>query len=327
MEEEIRGVAQFIRQRIGAGEVAAGSVLVLAPRRQFGYGIRDYLNDAGTPAHSFFHEEAFDGNPKVLTESHAQQAFELLTLLADPEDCVALRCWSGFGINSLSSPAWSRLRTHCSQMGESPRAALGRLAAGALQLPYTGALVARYRLLEGEVQRLQGLRGNDLLDAVLPAGQPWAETLRSMAETIEEPGFDAQALRDTLRSGITQPELPTDVDYVRIMSLHKSKGLTADLVVVVGCIAGLIPFIQTDLPPADQERSLEEQRRLFYVAITRARRTLVLSSSVAIPRDLAHRMRVPIRAGGADYVNTIASRFVSELGRARPRPVLGEALH
>jgi superfamily I DNA/RNA helicase len=298
----------------------------LAPRRQFGYGIRDHLNDAGTPAHSFFHEEALDGNPKVLTESQAQQAFELLTLLADPEDCVALRCWCGFGNNSLSRPAWSRLRAHCSQTGESPRSALERLAAGALQLPYTGALVARYRLLEGEAQRLRGLRGNDLLNAVLPAGQQWAETLRSIAESIEEPDFDTGTLRDALRSGITQPELPTDVDYVRIMSLHKSKGLTADLVVVVGCIAGLIPFIQTDLAPADQERSLEEQRRLFYVAITRARQSLVLSSSVSIPRDLAHRMRVPIRGGGADYVNTIASRFLSELGPARSRPVAGEAL-
>jgi superfamily I DNA/RNA helicase len=37
---------------------------------------------------------------------------------------------------------------------------------------------------------------------------------------------------------ITQPELPTDVECVRVMSLHKSKGLTADFVVVADCIEG-----------------------------------------------------------------------------------------
>jgi hypothetical protein len=91
----------------------------------------------------------------------------------------------------------------------------------------------RYRHLEAEITRLRYLRGGDLVDAVLPANEGWADPLRAIAATIDAEEFDAQALRDTLRAGITQPELPTDVNYVRLMSLDKSKGLTSDLVVVV----------------------------------------------------------------------------------------------
>jgi hypothetical protein len=62
------------------------------------------------------------------------------------------------------------------------------------------------------------------------------------------------------------------------------------------------------------------------VAITRTKETLVLSSTTRIPRELAHRMRVSFRAGGSDYVNTIASRFLAELGPSRPPPAIGEAI-
>lgn len=82
-QKEAEGIARFIHKRVMAGEVEAGRVLVLAPRRQFGYAIRDALKSLGTPAHSFFHEEALDGNPKKLLECQAQEAFSLLTLLLD----------------------------------------------------------------------------------------------------------------------------------------------------------------------------------------------------------------------------------------------------
>lgn len=259
-----------------------------------------------------------------LDESQAQQTFELLTLLAEAEDRVALRCWCGFGSNSLRSPVWARLRAHCEQTGEAPLAALRRQAAGDLDLPHTNSLVERYRLMEAKIALLRDLRGGDLVDAVLPANEGWAEPLRAIAATINAEDFNARALRDALRTGITQPELPTDVDYVRLMSLYKSKGLTADLVVVVGCMEGLIPFIDSDLPQPD--RSLEEQRRLFYVAITRPRQTLVLSSATHLPRDLAYRVRVPVRGRRGAHVTTIASRFLTELGPTRPRAIAGEAI-
>lgn len=326
IEDEAQGVAEIIRRRIQNGDVEAGRVLVLAPRRQLGYAVRDALNALGVFAHSFFHEEALDGNPKRLDESGAQQAFTLLNLLADPEDRVALRCWCGFGSNSLLSGAWARLRQHCEAEGDSPRAALERLASGDLAIPHTRPLVERFRELLARLGELAPIRGQALVDALFPGAQDWTALIRSLASTIEGDEFDAPELRETLRIGITQPELPTDVDYVRVMSLHKSKGLSADLVVVVGCIEGLLPTLPAGTA-VEQAASLEEQRRLFYVAITRARQVLILSSVIQLRRDLAFRMGAQVRQGWHPLqASTIASRFLAELGPSRPAAVVGSTI-
>lgn len=324
MQEEAEGIARFIHGRVKSGELEAGRVLVLAPRRQFGYAIRDALNKMGTPAHSFFHEEALYGDPKDLEGCQAQQAFALLTLLANPDDQVALRCWAGFGSNSLRSGAWSRVRTYCEQSGESPLAVLEKLKCGVLTLPYSGELVNRLNDLGERLSRLRDLRGLELVNALFPDSEEWTEPFRSLGTSIEETDFDAFQLREVLRVGVTQPELPTDVDYVRVMSLHKSKGLTADMVIIVGCIEGLIPFVKSDTPALEQQRLLEEQRRLFYVAITRTKRTLVLSSVTQLPRDLAFRMNARVQSLNRDYVSTLASQFLQQLGPSRPVAMTGE---
>ena len=281
-----QGIAEIIRRRIQSAEVEPGKILVLAPRRQFGYAIRDALNSLGVFAHSFFHEEALDG-------ADAQQAFTLLTLLAEPEDRVALRCWCGFGSTSLRNGAWGCLRAHCESSGETPWAVLERLASGGLTIPYTGALVAQFEELQRRLGELAPVRGQALVDALFPGESDWTNFMRSLASTFEGNEFDAQELRESLRIGITQPELPTEVDYVRVMSLHKSKGLTADLVAVVGCVEGLVPTLKGTL--AEQAASLEEQRRLFYVAVTRTRRALVLSSVTQLPRTLAYQMGAQVQ--------------------------------
>jgi superfamily I DNA/RNA helicase len=322
IEDEAQGIAEIIRRRIRNAEVEPGRVLVLAPRRHLGYAVRDALNALGVYAHSFFHEEALDGDPKRLDESDAQQAFTLLTLLANADDRVALRCWCGLGSSSLRSGAWARLREHCETSGDTPRAALERLASGDLSIPHTAQLVERFRELQRRLAELAPARGEALVDALFPGDQDWTSLIRSLASTIEGDEFDAEELRGILRIGITQPELPTDVDYVRVMSLHKSKGLTADLVIVLGCIEGLVPMVIGDTP-AEQAASLEEQRRLFYVAITRTRRILILSSVTQLRRNLAHRMGAEVRGGNRTQARTIASRFLSDLGPSRPAAVVG----
>ena len=326
MDQEAEGIAQFIKSRIVGGEISPGHVLVLAPRRNFGYAIRDALNRIDAPAHSFFNEEALEGNPKLTEDCQAAEAFTLLVLLTNPEDRVALRCWCGFGSDSLRSGAWARLREHCEATGVLPRTALQAMATGELQLPNCRDLVNRYVALESRLSQLQGSLGPILKDSLFPENVNWSEPIRAIASSLTGDDVGPSQLLEWVRSGITQPEMPTDVDYVRVMSLHKSKGLTADLVVVVGCIEGAIPRRVEDATPAEQQRILEEQRRLFYVAVTRPKKTLVLSSITRIPRELAHKMGIPLNSGKGANGSTIASRFLKELGPSRPQPVHGEAL-
>lgn len=325
MQDEATGVAALIQRRIASGSVVPGQVLVLAPRRQFGYAIRDALNGVGVPAHSFFYEEALDGDPTNATECEAQEAFTLLTILARPNDRVALRCWCGFGSNSLRSGAWAHVREHCESTPAGPREVLEQLAAGSLTLPHTRSIVDRFGQLQQRLGELDGLQGSRLVDAVFPSSAAWAERIRSVAESVQGDG-DATALLDIVQRSVTQPDLPTDVDYVRVMSLHKSKGLTADLVIVTGCIEGLIPTVPHNATPREQGRALEEQRRLFYVAITRSRQTLILSSVARLPRREGHRMGAVLPRGGGTSANTTASRFLAELGPSRPRTVPGDQI-
>jgi DNA helicase-2/ATP-dependent DNA helicase PcrA len=176
-----------------------------------------------------------------------------------------------------------------------------------------------------QLNELQDLRGQELLEAIFPLDEETGAMIHQIASQIDTDDYDASTFREALRVGITQPELPTDVDYVRIMSLQKSKGLTADLVIVTGCIEGLLPFIIGDTR-AEKKRMLEEQRRLFYVAITRVRQILLLSSVSQLPRDLAHRIGAQVRGGSHRHARTISSRFLAELGQSRPSAIRGRAL-
>ncbi|MCL6506480.1 MAG: ATP-dependent helicase [Bryobacteraceae bacterium] len=320
LQQEAEGLARFVKHAVESDLTSPGGVLVLAPRRQIGYAIRDALKVLRIAAHSFFYEEALEGDPKELEASKAQQAFTLLTLLIRPGDRVALRCWCGFGSPSLNSGAWGRLRQNCEKTGSPPGGVLEGLLEKRLRIPQTGALVGRYRELKGRVAQLVGLTGYHLLDSLFPAGEEWAEGLRVLVP--QGNGFSAQDLLEALRTAITQPEMPTNVDYVRVMSLHKAKGLSADLVVIAGCVEGLIPATpDAQMSSEERNRMLEEQRRLFYVAMTRTRRTLVLSSVTRLPRSEAYRMRAHVGRGGA----TVASRFLNELGPSRPMAENGQA--
>jgi hypothetical protein len=198
---------------------------------------------------------------------------------------------------------------------------LEQLVAKEIRVQHTNTVVARFKLLQAREDELSDLSGHDLADALFPEDEGWTEPLRGIVNQKfpANHGFTRGELLEEIRSGVTQMDTPTDVDYVRIMSLHKSKGLTARIVIVMGCVEGMIPRVDYDDPPAEQKQVLEEQRRLFYVALTRTTETLILSSVAKIPMGQALKMGLGVQGGGA-------SQFLSELGPSRPKPITGQAL-
>ena len=135
IDAEAKGLARFIQHRVASG-VQPGRILVLAPSRKFGYAIRDALNSSGVRAHSFFKEQALEGDPKKLPESQTQQAMALLTLVSNPADAVALRCWCGFGSTNLRKTSWDRIRKICDETGRSCSDVLEDIREGQIPLPY-----------------------------------------------------------------------------------------------------------------------------------------------------------------------------------------------
>jgi len=59
------------------------------------------------------------------------------------------------------------------------------------------------------------------------------------------------------------------------MTIHAAKGLEFDVVFVAGCEDGLIPHARS---LEEGDGNVEEERRLFYVAITRARKRLLITA-------------------------------------------------
>jgi DNA helicase-2/ATP-dependent DNA helicase PcrA len=298
--------------------VAAGEVLVLANRRMIGNGIRDRLNEIAQQngrawqAQSFYFEDA-------LSTDAAADGFALLTLLVDPEDRPALRYWLGEHAQDCRLRPYARLGAHCGNSGQSPRAALQDMAAGTLTLPHTASLVARFNILTQRLNALIVLDPAALIDALFPDGNAEVTSVRQVALLTLPNVNTPQELLDELRSAITQPELPgSQGPSVRIMSLHKSKGLTARLVVIAGCVAGIMPSIDDSDPLAEQERQRQEQRRLFYVGITRSTETLVINNSIRMPYAAALQMRMPVLARAGAYAILQASPMLPELGPAAP---------
>jgi DNA helicase II / ATP-dependent DNA helicase PcrA len=66
--------------------------------------------------------------------------------------------------------------------------------------------------------------------------------------------------------------------------------------------------------------SLKEQRRLFYVAITRCTETLVISSVSRMSRKFAWKIGARVAPGSGTSAPTIASQFIDELGPKAPAP-------
>ncbi|NYZ61164.1 DNA helicase II [Luteimonas deserti] len=97
-------------------------------------------------------------------------------------------------------------------------------------------------------------------------------------------------------------------DGVQLMTLHSAKGLEFPLVFLVGLEEGLFPSART----AEESGRLEEERRLAYVGITRARQTLVLTYAEAR------------RLHGQDMFS-VPSRFLREIPPALLREIRPKA--
>ena len=305
---EAAGIVRFIDHLIITRKYRPCDILVLTPRRILAYEIRDMLNDGDVPAYSYYPEEA-------LEDPSAQRALALLVLLNNREDRVALRWWLGHESSSGLSGSYQRLRTYCESSGMSPWCALESIDRGNFTLAGVTHLVRMFQELKRVLDDLGQLSVSELIDSLLPDGDDGLAPLRDIAlascsESIEE-------LFEYVKAHVTHPEVP-EGDFVRIMSLQKSKGLTSKVVIVTSCVEGLIPFVNVNASAQVHDSIVREQRRLFYVAVTRCTDILVLSSFVRIDLGLAMKIGAEVHGTRGRSRRTIASRFIGELGPMAP---------
>lgn len=312
LDDQVKGAVAYVHWLRDTYHISEGDILVLSPSRKIGYAIRDQLREEGIAAQSYFHEEA-------LEEPETQKAFTLLALLADSNDRVALRYWLGLGSETHNRREYQLLRAMCEPTNTEPMIALQQLkqSTGGAKFP---KLLERFDSLQSALQELKNKRGKALLDVLFPSTSEWAQDIRLLAGETLPDEIGAVELHKKLREQIAQPSLPMDVQFVRIMSLHKAKGLTARAVALVGCVNGLIP---RDWKPeksvfSNNRDHEQEQRRVFYVALTRTTEHLLISSFRKAPKSLARKMNMPVGLeDGADFAYH-ASYFLQHLGNDLP---------
>jgi DNA helicase-2/ATP-dependent DNA helicase PcrA len=103
------------------------------------------------------------------------------------------------------------------------------------------------------------------------------ENLRELANLAARydalpPGEGLQAFLESAALASDQDELKEERDAVRLMTVHAAKGLEFPCVFITGLEEGLFPYERQDETAADKE----EERRLMYVALTRAREKVFL---------------------------------------------------
>jgi len=142
----------------------------------------------------------------------------------------------------------------------------------------------------------------DLRDERSEEAEGRVENLMELVSAARE--YETRSPEPSLAGFVDQLSLLADVDEeagsrdarVVMLTMHSAKGLEFPVVMISGLEEGLFPHSRS----TDDEVELEEERRLCYVAITRAQRRLVLTS--------AARRRV-----FGDYQSTEASRFIEEI--------------
>jgi DNA helicase-2/ATP-dependent DNA helicase PcrA len=139
------------------------------------------------------------------------------------------------------------------------------------------------------------------------------ENIQELLSAITE--FGDEHPDGTLEAFLEEVSLVADIDswdgtrnVVTLMTLHASKGLEFPVVFVSGVEEGLLPFYSSTI----ERGELEEERRLFYVGITRAQSKLYLSKT-----------QMRYRFGESSFAS--ASRFLTEIGEGKLEVVHGRS--
>jgi DNA helicase-2/ATP-dependent DNA helicase PcrA len=253
------------------------------------------------------------GGTKFYERAEIKDAIAYLSLLANPFDAVSFTRVANSPRRGLGQTSLARILAHAAsadisvwQAAAAPEEVPGLGTAAIKALHRFMDTMAELRTLAGtdsddgtpveENEAPAGMRAvpvGDLLEAVLAQtgyiqaleaertieAQGRIENLEQLVEVGREFDAAAEPERDTLDVFLQEIALVADSDsrsdengLVTLMTLHNAKGLEYPTVFIAGCEEGVFPHSR-----ALDEGGLEEERRLFYVGITRAMRQLYLT--------------------------------------------------
>ena len=235
------------------------------------------------------------GGTSFYQRKEIKDVLAYLQLVVNPNDTASLQRIINYPTRGIGSKTQERLQRYAAEQGISMWQAVEQVeqidSLGTRAERSVGSfrdLIAKY-MMRADDETADELARDLIDDAGLLSElrkehtrenlQRWEnvqELISGIAEYVASAGDDEEA---TLSTFLQEVALLTDqdeddaTDRVTLMTLHASKGLEFPVVFVAGLEEGLFPLQQ-----ATQEKAeLEEERRLFYVGVTRAEERLYLS--------------------------------------------------
>jgi len=288
---------------LASDERAEADEIVKTVRREFSEGRRRWRDFAvlyRTNAQSRAIEEAMRnallpyrlvGGVYFYQRREVRDLLSYLRILVNPADEESLRRAVSAPKRGIGDVSVARFLEFGRAERVAPTALLARAeeapgvpAAAARQLVALGALLAetpRDHVAQAMRFLIDRLAFREYVESIDP------ETAQSRRENVEELAAGAQRFAEsveepTVERYLSEISLYTDLDRwdetsdaVTLMTVHNAKGLEFPHVFVAGCEEGLLPHASSLGDPSE----LEEERRLFYVAITRSRENATLLSA------------------------------------------------
>jgi len=341
-DEEIDGISKIILDELAQETIKPEDILVLAPRRRIGYRLRDYLISTGQPVKSYFRES-------TISKEQVKRAYSLLNFFANPYDLISLRFLLGYGSTDFRRTQYQRLRALADSKKYSITETLDSVLKGQLDDKGIKTIVEEYRKVLFEIISIKKIISEDPLEGFQKLfikteedEVEFYELYQLYISAINEIGTEEiendpsifnewfQKVFAALQESIALPDSPEDIDHIRIMSLHSSKGLSAKFVILCSMIDHLIPYLKNDLTDEEKQIQIQEQRRLFYVALTRCKSSddyqgrLIVSSFTSIYGLDAVRMGISTNPDAQLRVSS--TRYLRDFGNTSPRPIIGSSI-
>jgi DNA helicase-2/ATP-dependent DNA helicase PcrA len=200
-----------------------GDIIILAQREIIGTYIYEELISRKVPTKSYYQDAELD-------DVETQERFAFLKLAASKEDRVALRWLLGRHSTSWLSGGYARVRAYSAEKGLSPWDVLQALHQKTILIPHTAPLVARFAGISSRLEEIEVLVETEdlaaLVDELFPDEDNRWRDLRDLALEIlgDEPneGIELQVFVSELSYAIAQPKIPSEIQDVRVMSLHNT---------------------------------------------------------------------------------------------------------
>ncbi len=272
-KEEARYIAQSIKELYLKGKYSYSDIVVLFRTKQQAKIVEEAMMENGQPCRIF-------GGINFYQRKEVKDIISYLKVIANPDDSVSLKRIVNAPQRQIGAATVTRVENEARKMDKSLYGAMKYIIKSS---SYTNSLKDK---ISGFVKLLDALIAEkdrpltEIFKTVFEktgylewVSERRAKNLRELAASAEDRTLKGFLDDASLFSGVDE-----DIDggnAVSLMTLHSAKGLEFPVVFVAGIEEGLIPHFHAIKNPEE----LDEERRLFYVGVTRAQDMLIMSGA------------------------------------------------